>query len=924
MEELITNSFEEVDDGSAILGLVHAPLAPEARALGILVAETLNQHPAREVFEKLGVFGCVSKTTKIAEEDKTKLVASGVLKADSTMLQDVSLCITKGAAESAAAATVAARAMGGLSGFAAPMPGVYYVISPISKDRAVFVPATQGPVTLHVLHAPGPLTVRYARLKPGDVAKDWNERMCSLKPIWWSKPGPCGQVTFPGSANEYMLKSLKLTTMTLREGDTLVMHPGTPLWFDGVPGTILHSTTFCRVPEGNPNMESAAAEWHRWHRFRGICDPGPEFRGGAPFFVTKGLPPFTGEPMFESDKTLVFGVDIPALQTCKPAKITGTETELLFWIGFVHKFMGAFQLLEPALWSTDFEQKHREHLTDWLNFFQRPEGKIKHVTKTSTVRSALGTLCDTIEKLATRVFYYKEWVPRFETVAPQLLLDAIAGGLKFPNGTELETRRKETVRQIRELYKVGNWPKIFQHGKDNVIQPTVEEAEALIKADPNKWPEDPVVWLQLKRRGLDDFRGDPVVPAHKIDELEIMIGRAESDPESADCLAIDRAFYEVNCLFDPECGPYISPKAALAAAAAAAATTVRKQPKKKRSRSNSPDNGGGGENDGGDDDDQDGVDSIEIGDDDSELPLGTVVRDILARKWNGSVSSAKTACTNCSEKSVPLATSYCVGCCQDDLHTLISRSLLAGLTILQKRGGAAADQDTFKERIKALQRKERKNEHVFDSAHGRSEQAKVFKELLDEFAALERDFAAKGIVLAEHEDAQDLEEYGDASAMSCSSSEGEGEDEDEEEEEEEEESSSSEESYESSRRRRKLQKTEPTDAGALAVDLIRFRRERGLFVAPMDEMEKHCLIGEEENVAAARTRLAVLKKLPAQWYVEIQGKGDDEPQMAESLGYFETKDEAEKALNIYKLMHRYLLVGGAVKFSVKEKKNEGQ
>jgi hypothetical protein len=315
------------------------------------------------------------------------------------------------------------------------------------------------------------------------------------------------------------------------------------------------------------------------------------------------------------------------------------------------------------------------------------------------------------------------------------------------------------------------------------------------------------------------------------------------------------------------------------------------------------------------------VDSIEIGEDDSELPLGTVVRDILARKWNGSVSSAKTACTNCSEKSVPLAAPYCVGCCQDDLHTLISRSLLAGLTILQKRGG---DQDTFKERIKALQKKERKSEHIFDSTHGRCEQAKVYKELLDEFAALERDFATQGIVLAEHEDAQDLEEYGDASAMSDSGSEGEGED--EEEEEEEEASSSEEESYESSRHRRrnKLQKTEPTDAGTLAVDLIRFRRDRGLFVAPMDEMEKHCLIGQEENVAAARTRLAVLQRLPVQWYVEIQGKGDDEPpQMAESLGYFETKDEAEKALNIYKLMHRYLL-GGTVKFSVKEKKNEGQ
>lgn len=904
MEELITQYCATAAAAAAAVAVVHAPLVPAAQELGRLVAKTLAEHPVREKFEKLGVFGCVNKTSKISEQDRTKLVAAGALKSDSTILQDVSLCVTSGAAESAAAASLAARAAGSLSGFCAPVPGLFYVVSAASKGRAVFVPTHQtadrsDPVTLHVLHAPTPLTVNYVSGR----ADNWHDRMCGLSPIWWSKEGPCGQVMFPPTVNETLMKASEGVRVTrlLQEGDTLVMPPGIPLWFEGT-SAILHSTTFCRVPAGNPNMESAGSEWHRWHRLGGICDPGPDFRGGAHFFLAKEVPPFNGQPAFPSDKSLVFNVDVPALQNVKPPRITSTETELLFWIGFVHKLMGAFQALESGLWSPEFEQKHREHLTDWLNFFLEPNGKIKHVIKTSTVRSALGTLCDTLEKMSSRALFFKEWIPRFDAVAPQILNPEF----KFSNGSELENRRRETVRQFRELQKLGSWPKAFQHGKDAFIQSAVLEAEALLVADPNRWPQDPTTWLNIKRQGVEDFRDDPNIPKHKVDELAALIDASQGDKES--CLAIDRAFHELLRLFDPKCGDYVSP---IAAAAAAPATT--KKPRK-RSRSTSP-NASGSNSPGGDNDDDD---EIDIGDDDSELPVGSVVRDILTRKWNGNVSSYKSECASCHEKSVPLAMPYCVECCQADLHTLIFQSLSAGLVVLQKRGSDRLDD--FKARVKELQKKERKNEHVFDTGHGRAEQAKVFKELLDGFAALQSDFATQGVVLAEHEDAQDLEEYGDASAMSCSEDEEEDEEDDEEEEEEEEEEESS---YDRRSSKKKSKVSEPpSGAESLALDLLRFRQDRGTFIAQQEEMETLCIAGDEKSVAAARVLLDKLKALPTQWCVDIYDVDAKTTQLCETLGWFATEKEATKAMTIHVALHSHLK--GKATFTVREKKNQGQ
>lgn len=909
MEELIKNYCTTATTTS--VSVVHAPLVPAAKQLGELVAKTLAEHPAKDVFKQLAVFGCVNKTTKISDEDKTKLLDSGAFKADSTLLQDVSLCVTAGAAESAAAASLATRAAGAFQGFCAPIPGVFYVASPACKDRSVFVPTTQmakisDPVTLHVLHAPQPLSVRYIN---GNVEGGWHDKMCGLRPIWWTKEGPCGQVMFPKNVNDGLTKmSAAAATVELREGDTLVMPPGTPLWFTTEGTAILHSTTFCRVPEGDPNMESAASEWRRWHRLGGILDPGPNFRGGAPFFATKGLPPFSGNPMFPADKSLVFQVDVAGLQSMKPAKITSTETDLLFWIGFVHKLVEAIKVLESRLWSAEFEQKHREHLKDWLDFFLEPNGKVKHVIKTSTVRSALSTLCDTVEKLSARALFFKKWIPRFEDVSVRFM----EAELKFPNGSELENRRREAHRIIRDLQKVASWPKTFQQGKDNLIEGVTLEAEALLVADPSRWPQNPPEWLANKRKGLESFRDD-AIPQDKVDELEAMIDACQGDTPS--CLAIDKAFHALYQLFDPEgCGPYVSPLGSSSSSGSGSGTTTKKQ-QRKRERSSSPSSGGGGSPDsnGNDDDDEE----IDIENDDSELAVGTVVRDILARRWNGSVSSMKTECASCHEKSIPLAYPYCVGCCQQDLHTLIFQSLTAGLTVFQKRG--LEGQESLKERIKALQKKEKKNEHVFDRAHGRAEQVKVFKELLDEFAAIQQHFADIGIVLAEHEDAEDLEEYGDASAMSASEDE---EDDDEEEEEEEEEFSSSSSSYESRRRKKRTPPPPISSAESLALDLLRFRQERGTFIAQQEEMETLCVAGDEKSVAAARVLLDKLKALPSQWCVDIYDVDAKTTQLCESLGWFSTEKEATKAMTVHVALHSHLK--GKATFSVREKKNQPQ
>lgn len=337
-----------------------------------------------------------------------------------------------------------------------------------------------------------------------------------------------------------------------------------------------------------------------------------------------------------------------------------------------------------------------------------------------------------------------------------------------------------------------------------------------------------------------------------------------------------------------------------------------KKHQRKRERSSSPSSGGGSP-DSGDDDEE-----IDIENDDSELPVGTVVRDILARRWNGSVSSMKMECASCHEKTIPLAYPYCVGCCQQDLHTLIFQSLSAGLTVIQKRDGGLEGQDALKERIKALQKKEKKNEHIFDSGHGRAEQTKIFKELLDEFAALEKHFASIGIVLAEHEDAEDLEEYGDASAISVS---GDEEDDEEEEEEEEAEFSSSSSSYESRRRHRKKQQP-ISGAESLALDLLRFRQERGIFIAQQEEMETLCVAGDEKSVAAARVLLDKLKSLPNQWCVDIYDVDAKTTQLCESLGWFTTEKEATKAMTVHVALHSHLK--GKATFSVREKKNQPQ
>jgi hypothetical protein len=874
--------------------VVHAPLHPASKEWAQKIDETVRTHPQGAMFSKLGVFGFFTKNNE--------------------KLQDASSAVTQGAAESAAASQVAAYASGRLKGFCAPVPGICWLVG--GHQRAYCASSGQkanDPVALHVVSAPTPLTVTFLAAAAAEsvdgAQEEWHAKMGGTNPIWWTQKGPCGQILFPAAVNEALLKrEEEKVTLSLQEGDTLVVAPGTPLWFESEKMAILHSTTFARVPEGDPNMESAASEWFRFYRSNGgICDPGPDYRSGAAFIPAKGLPPFVSDrPAFPLDTSLVFDVDVTAL-TAKPAKITSTELELLFWIGFVHKLVAAFKLLESGLWSADIESKHREHLADWLQFFQAPDGKIKRIIKTSTVRSALSTLCDTLEKLASRALFFKEWVPRFEAAAP------ILAAINFSTGTsiELKNQHRETLRVFRDLQKLANWPKVFQQGKDSLIQGAVEQAEQLIKADPNRWPQNPRAWLDKKRESLADFRGDPNIPQEKVDLLQTMLSLADEDADTSAFLSIDRDFHELMRLFDPSYGPYVPP---YPTASTTTTTTTKSAKPKKRSRSPSLADG----------DDEEG-ESIGNSEDDNEeeneLPLGTIVRDIMAKQWKATVPTVKTECSVCQKTTIPLAFSYCVDCCNEDLNALIHQSLKAGLTVMMKNGGGGGGGgiEEFAKRVKALKKKEEDNEHVFGSGVGRATQVKVFKELLDEFAALEHDFATQGVVLAEHEDSQDLEEYGDESPMSEDHEDEDEEEEEEEEEDEEEESNSS--SGSSDRRVSKKARSEGPEL--LALDLLRLRTERGLFVTRQEEMEALCLAGDEKSVVAARVFLDKLKSLPSQWCVEMTDlESKSTPQMCDSLGWFETEREAVKAKIIHEAMHSHLK--GQVAFSVREKKNSPQ
>jgi hypothetical protein len=869
--------------------VVHAPLEPACKEWAQKIEEIVRTHPQGAAFSKLRVFGFF---TKVGNQ------------------QDVSSAVAPGAADSAAAAQVAAYASGRLKGFCAPVPGICWLVGggggqTANSKRAYCASSGQkpnDPVALHVVSAPSPLTVTFlAATEAVDGAQEeWHQKMDGTNPIWWTQKGLCGQIIFSVAANEMFLKrEQEKVTLSLQEGDTLLVAPATPLWFESEQMAILHSTTFFRVPQDEPNMESAASEWFRFYRSPGgLCDPGPHYRSGAIFITADNLPRFV-KPAFPLDTSMVFDVDVAALQTAKPTKITSTELELLFWIGFVHKLIAAFKLLEPGMWSAEFETKHREHLTDWLQFFQAPEGKIKRIIKTSTVRSALSTLCDTLEKLASRSLFFKEWVPRFESAAP------ILAAINFSNNNiELKNQHRETLRVFRDLQKVANWPKVFQQGKDSLIQAAVEQAEQLIKADPNRWPQNPRAWLDKKREGLNEFRGDPKIPQEKVDQFETMLNLTDEDAATSVFLSIDREFHDLMRLFDPSYdATYVAPYPV------AVATKTSKPKKRSRSPSLVADDDEEGESVGNSEDDNE---------EENELPLGTIARDIMARQWKATVLTVKTECCVCQKTTIPLAFSYCVDCCNEDLNALIHQSLRAGLAVMVKNGDSSHAEE-FAKRVKALKKKDEDNEHIFDSGVSRATQVKVFKELLDEFAALEHDFATQGVVLAEHEDSQDLEEYGDESPMSEDHENDDDEEEDEEEEEEEEESSSS---SGVSSDRRVSKKTRSEGPEMLALDLLRLRTERGLFVTKQEEMEGLCLAGDEKSVVAARVFLDKLKSLPSQWCVDMTDLESKSTQMCDSLGWFETEREAVKAKIIHEAMHSHLK--GQVAFSVREKKNSPQ
>lgn len=939
------------------LQVVHMPLPPVCAELGERVRADVESHPQREKITAVCAYGAWNRGRLPTDvKDRLALRERGAMTEDSKFLLDVSPCLTAGAADSSAAAHVVMRALCPNLRDVMPLPGHYALGVPDSaKERALFVPAPPRlPVALHVLA--GEADLEWVARPMGDGALDleWQQVMSSTTPPWFAKP-PCRQTAFSPSVGEALAAAgVKRGRIHVRPGDVVVLPAGAPFWVKPTDGelTVLHTVTLVAMAlavREKGGIEESVAIWRGLFRIGGVCDPdlytGPvektAFRTCG-FFLDLEKPESTGGPHHALDSSLMF--DLP-WGTLAQKRISNGEQYLLFWTSFLLKHVAALQSLAPDLWrAEEYEKNVRKHLDTWLAYARDPQTNVKPDTwaKTSTVRSVSETLWKLLETFMSRLTHWQTWAPRFEAAVARLSQS------KFGSKTPQEAQRRSVLRAAKEIQKLNGWAKVYQYDKYVALPDICAEAEQLLDTPglrpldalsdsdddaPARQPPNPQQYVATRLAGLSDFR-EARLPEDQVAALEVML---KADPVVADYPAIDRAYHALLVQHDPTRGPYEEP--AWAHATAGKGKAPKKKARAAPSRS-------------ADEDDEDGEDIGEAGDgDEDEVPLGTVVRPLIKRKWNGNASlTDKERCAGCKETMVLFAGRYCEECAMSDMTEMLERSLGRALTVLKKRAEPEAFHQ-FCERVSVLRHKgEEADEILQDAEEEDKTKVRVFKALLDEFAALERDFEAQHrIVLAKVEDNHDIEVYeeneddedeDDASGSGDAS--------DDEDEDEESEGAfhqlpsdyDEDEDFEERESRRKKSKGQaatavtgkPDPQAALALDLLRFRHQVGLFIEPQREMEELCLGGKPEQLTGAR---AILDKLRAPatgpWGVEackIKPGPDafknkaNATQFCESLGWFATREQAEKALTMQMVLYAHL--ADVCEFRVVEKKRGGQ
>lgn len=922
---------------SHALQMLHVPPQSVCTELGERIRATVESHETRKKIVATCAFACYSRS-KVGQDTamRLKLREAGIISESSKTYQDVSPVLTVGAADSSAVAHVAMRAVCPELRGTMPLPG-HYVLALPEQDRVVFVPGPVDlPVGLHVLAGEADLEWVCRAPGKGDLDREWAQVMCGVAPPWFKGKPPCEQTVFSPSVGQALTEAgAKRGRVHIRPGDVVVVPPGAPLWIKPTDGamTVLHSVTLSTfVPREKVGMEESVATWRKLYCTGGICDPdhivgtvqsGSSFRSGA-VFLDIDKPGCTGAPHFPIDASLMFDLS-PA--TVKTKRIAPVEQHLLFWTAFLLKHVAALQAIAPSLWNAEvYEGNVRKHLETWLGYARDPNATNKpdDWVKTSTERSVSETMWKLLEGFMSRLLHWQQWSARFDAVAR-----ALPDG-KFGAKTAQETRRRSLLRAIREIQKLNGWAKVYQYDKWQALPSLCQDAEQLL-ADPSMRPvgaessEDgtngapksrrPTNWrqyLDFRLAGCVEFR-EAKLPETQIAALEAMLN-AEADV--MDFPAIDRAYHALLVLHDPTTPVYVEPSWAQATAGKG------KAPKKKARAASS-------------EDDEDDVGSEDIDDDDDEeLPLGTIIRPLIKKNWNGNPNTTdKEKCQSCARRCILFAGKYCEECTLSELNEMLERSLKAGLDVLRKRKDDALLAE-FRGRVKTLRERGLEVEELMQNEGDDDVRLKLFKELLDGFATLERDFEAQRITLAKVEDRRDAEAYEE--------DEEEGDDDEEENDEEEDEDEEEElvalpsdydeeEDFEERESRRKKSKgsfnsgaaqAASNPQAALALDLLRFRHEMGDFIEPQREMEELCLGGKPDELAGARAMLERLRKPTSQWGVEAYKFKTKTTQFCHSLGWFATHEQADKARAVQEGLNPHL--ASECEFRVVEKKRSAQ
>lgn len=950
----------EVAWATHALEVVHAPLTPDCAALGASIVSAVAEHPQKATIAATCAFACythepLSNDVKL----RAHYLQSGLIGEQSKTLQDVSACLTAGAASSTAMSHLLMRSVLPEARRLEPLPGHYAYVTPESRDRALFVPGPShgGVAVLHILT--GDAELQWLAHVPSALDQEWERVMCGPTPPWFKDGKTVSHQTVfsVGLSGALRKDETRISSVAVKPGDIVLVPPGAPIWLrpKGDAPLVAHTTTFRAMPPldaADKKQVEDAVETMRILYRSNICDAdyvvgnvltGSSFRSGAAFLKCK-IPRFTGASHFPLDASLMFDLkydDFLLPGTTDKFKISAVEQSLIFWVGFLNKYIEALSAVAPELWKADeFERNVRTHMENWLQFARDRTASVKPPTfvKTSTLRSVSETVWRLLENYACRLRHFQKWTPRFSAMASRITAGA------FPRKSPLEERRRALARSIKDLQQPFDWAKIYERDKWQTLPGLCEEGEALLQSSEFGMastgpaggvpvPPEPERYLQARREDVEQFRQEKL-PEAQIQALEQLLDPADGQ---VDYVAIDRARHALMQIFtDGSAGPYVEPAWA-APAAPAGARGKGPAPKKQKKRHSEEEDEEDNEMDEDDsDDDEEGED---IGDD--EPVLGSIVRPLVERAWQGNPpTTRKLKCAQCQDPTILFAHEWCETCCRTDMENVLKRSLAAGLSALKKvaRGKEDVPLDDFKTRVRQLQKREDESNFVFD---GVDEQAKVkaFKELLDGFAALERDFAQYGIMLARVEEREDLDEYSEGD-------EDEDDDEDDDEEDEDEEddvclpSDYEEDEFDEDEHRARKTSKKNGSLGAigaghdspqaqLALELLRFRRDVGHFVDAQQEMEEWCMSGDEKKLAAARTKLEELRRLPAQWGVEAHNVAADVTQFCDSLGWFPTEAQAKNALVMHVALHRHLVWDkeknpDGCKFRVVEKKRGAQ